>query len=79
VANAAGSATATGINVSDELPLETTYDAAFGIKLNGTVTGGSCNADGVSGGAYASGIVSGTLTDIAAGVTRTLVFRVSVN
>ena len=79
VANAAGSATATGINVSDELPLETTYDSAFGIKVNGTVSAGSCNADGVSGGAFASGIVSGTLTDIAAGVTRTLVFRVSVN
>lgn len=79
VANAAGSATATGINVSDELPTQTTYDSAFGIKLNGTVTGGSCNADGASGGAFASGIVSGTLTDIAAGVTRTLVFRVSVN
>jgi uncharacterized repeat protein (TIGR01451 family) len=79
VANAAGSATATGINVSDELPNETTYDSAFGIKLNGTITGSSCNADGASGGSYAGGIVSGTLTDIAAGVTRTLVFRVSVN
>lgn len=79
VANAAGSATATGINVSDELPLETTYDAAFGIKLNGTVTGASCNADGAAGGSYAAGIASGTLSDIAAGVTRTLVFRVTVN
>lgn len=79
VTNAAGSATATNVNVSDELPLQTTYDSAFGIKLNGTVTGGSCNTDGVSGGSYAAGIASGTLTDIAAGVTRTLVFRVSVN
>lgn len=79
VANAAGSATATNISVSDELPVETTYDSAFGIKLNGTVTAGSCNADGASGGSFGSGIVSGTLTDIAAGVTRTLVFRVSVN
>ena len=79
VANGASSATATGINISDALPTETTYDSAFGIKLNGTVTGSSCNADGTSGGSYASGVVSGTLTDIAAGVTRTLVFRVSVN
>lgn len=79
VANAAGSATATGVNISDDVPDETTYDAAFGILLNGTVTGGSCNADGASGGSYAGGIVSGTLSDIAAGVTRTLVFRVSVN
>jgi uncharacterized repeat protein (TIGR01451 family) len=46
VANAAGSATAGGISVTDNLPAETTYDAAFGIKLDGTVTGSTCNADG---------------------------------
>lgn len=79
VANGAGSATAGGINISDEVPAATTYDPAFGIKLNGTVTGGSCNADGTSGGSYAAGIVSGSLSDIVAGGTRTLVFRVSVN
>ncbi len=79
VANAAGSATARNINVSDALPAETTYDSGFGILLNGTVTGSSCNADGASGGSYAAGTVSGTLSDIAAGVTRTLVFRVTVN
>jgi hypothetical protein len=79
VANGAGSATATSVNLSDEVPSQTTYDPAFGIKLNGTVTGSSCNADGVSGGAYTNGIVSGSLSDIAAGTARTLVFRVSVN
>jgi uncharacterized repeat protein (TIGR01451 family) len=79
VANAAGSATATGISVSDQLPSETTYDSGFGILVNGTVTGSTCNADGSAGGSYASGIVSGTLSNIAAGVTRTLVFRVTVN
>ncbi|HYW15748.1 MAG TPA: hypothetical protein VE891_06300 [Allosphingosinicella sp.] len=79
VANGSGSATATGINISDEVPEQTTYDPAFGIKLNGTVTGSSCNADGVNGGAYSNGIVSGTINDLVAGVARTLVFRVSVN
>jgi hypothetical protein len=79
VANAAGSATATGINITDDVPDETAYDPAFGIKLNGTVTGSSCNTDGTSGGSYAAGIVSGTLNDIVAGTTRTLVFRVTVN
>ena len=79
VANAAGSATATNVNVSDALPAATTYLAAFGIKVDGTVTGGACNADGVDGGSFASGTVSGTLSNIAAGVTRTLVFRVTVN
>ena len=79
VANAAGSATATNVAVSDTLPGTTTYDSAFGILVNGTVTGATCNADGAAGGAYAAGVVSGTLSDIAAGVTRTLVFRVTVN
>jgi hypothetical protein len=79
VANAAGSAIASGITISDLLPGETTYDAAFGIKLNGTVTGGTCNPDGASGGSYASGTVSGSLADLPGGATRTLVFRVSVN
>lgn len=79
VANAAGGATATGIAVSDTLPLTTTYDTTYGIKLNGTVTGSTCNADGTTGGAFASGTVSGSLSNIAAGVTRTLVFRATVN
>ncbi|MET1111997.1 MAG: hypothetical protein ABWX67_10780 [Allosphingosinicella sp.] len=79
VANGAGSATASAINISDTLPAETTYDSAFGIKLNGSVTAGACNTDGAAGGSYAGGIVSGSLTDIAAGGTKTLVFRVSVN
>jgi uncharacterized repeat protein (TIGR01451 family) len=79
VANAAGSATATNISVSDTLPAATTYLSAFGIKVDGTVTGATCNADGVAGGGFASGVVSGTLSNIAAGVTRTLLFRVTVN
>ena len=48
-------------------------------NVDGTVTGASCNSDGVDGGSYAAGVVSGTLSNIAAGVTRTLVFRVTVN
>lgn len=79
VANAAGSATATNVGVSDAIPAETSYLAAFGIKVNGTVTGATCNADGASGGSFTAGVVSGTLSDIAAGITRTLVFRVTVN
>jgi uncharacterized repeat protein (TIGR01451 family) len=79
VANAAGSATATGIDITDTLPAQTSYDSAFGIKVNGTVTGAACNADGAAGGSFAGGVVSATLSDIAAGVTRTVVFRVTVN
>lgn len=79
VANSTGSATATGVNIADEVPDQATYDPAFGIKLNGTVTGSSCNADGTSGGTYSDGIVAGSLDNIVAGMARTLVFRVSVN
>ena len=79
VANAGGSATATNISVSDTLPAETTYVAGFGILVNGTVTSGTCNADGSSGGAHNSGVVTATLSDIAAGTTRTVLFRVTVN
>ena len=79
VANAAGSATATNVGISDSLPAATTYLSAFGIKVNGTVTGSTCNADGTTGGSFASGVVSGTLSDIAAGSASTLVFRVTIN
>ena len=79
VANAAGGATATNISVTDTLPAETTYDAGFGILINGTVTGVTCNADGSAGGAHNAGVVTATLSDIAAGNTRTVLFRVTIN
>ena len=71
VANAAGSASATNVAISDTLPGTTTYDSSFGIKVNGTVTSGTCNADGAIAGAHASGVVSGTIPTLAAGDTRT--------
>ena len=79
VANAPGSATASNLAISDSLPATTSWLAAFGVKVNGTVSGATCNADGVDGGSHSAGIVSGTLSDLPAGETRTLVFRVSVN
>ena len=81
VANAAGGATATAPTITDIVPAQTTYDATFGIRLNGTVTAGVCNADGVAGGAYNGGTttVSGTLANLAGGSTSTLYFRVTIN
>ena len=79
VANASGGTSATGISITDNLPAETTYLSAFGIKVNGTVTGSACNADGSAGGSHAAGVVTAPLSDIAAGATRTVVFRVTVN
>lgn len=79
VANAAGSASASNVALSDSLPGTTTYDSSFGIKVNGTVTSGVCNADGAIAGAHAAGVVSGTIPSLAAGDTRTMLFRVTIN
>lgn len=79
VTNAAGSADASSVAVSDPLPTTITYDAAYGIKLNGTVASGACATDGTAGGSFASNTVSGTLTSVPAGSTKTLLFRATIN
>jgi len=79
VKNAAGGAAAANVSVSDVLPTTTTYQSSTGILVNGTVTGSACNADGTAGGAFASGTVSATIPTVAAGDSRTVVFRVTVN
>ncbi len=81
VANGPSGATATSPAITDVLPSQTTYDATFGIKLNGTITAGVCNADGTAGGTYtaATTTVAGTLANLAGGATGTLYFRVTIN
>ncbi len=83
VTNAAGGATATNVAVADNLNLEPdfTYLAAFVPKLDGTVVTGSTCTPGATDATYNGGTntVSGTLTNIAAGETRTLVFRVTID
>jgi len=79
VANASGGATASNVAISDSLPAEVTYASSYGIKLNGTVSGGVCQTDGTSGGSYSAGTVSGTLASVAAGETRTLLFRATID
>lgn len=79
VSNSAGGATATNLAISDTLPATTTYDPSFGVKVNGTVTSGTCNPDGAIAGSFASGVVSGTIPTLAASATRTVLFRVTVN
>jgi uncharacterized repeat protein (TIGR01451 family) len=73
-----GSADATSVLINDPVPGQLTFNAGT-ILLNGTVTAGTCNADGAAGGSYAAPNVSGTIATIAAGATRTLVFRATVN
>ena len=81
VANGAGSATATSLGVSDPVPAQETYLAAFGVITNGTVTAGVCNNDGAGAGTYtaATTTVSGALANLAGGATETLRFRATIN
>ena len=79
VANASGGANATNVALSDVLPTTITYLSSFGIFVNGTVTGSTCNVDGASGGSFASGTVTGTIANVAAGDARTLLFRATIN
>ena len=79
VKNAAGGTSATSVVLSDVLPTTTTYQSSYGILLNGTVTGATCNLDGTAGGSFSAGTVAGTIATVTAGDARTLVFRVTVN
>ncbi|RNJ62836.1 MAG: DUF11 domain-containing protein [Porphyrobacter sp. IPPAS B-1204] len=80
VGNAAGSATATNVTITDPLPGDLTFDAVFGIRINGTSDGsGNCNADGVTGGSFSAGSVTATLDDIPGNDERTVYFRATIN
>ncbi len=85
VANAAGSATATNINVGDLIPANTTF-VAGSIFVDATVTSPGSAAQVCSGGTAGGTFVttpapkaSGALTDITAGTARALIFRVTIN
>ncbi len=80
ISNAAGtSATATSVTITDPIPANLTYDATFGVKTNGTKTGATCNADTTGTGTQAAGTVTGTLTSVAAGETKTVLFRATID
>ncbi|KGB58754.1 DUF11 domain-containing protein [Sphingopyxis sp. SE2] len=77
VANS-GSAAATSVVITDPVPGQLTFNAGS-ILLGGTVTSGTCDFNGATGGSYAAPNVSGTIASIAAGTASTLVFRATVN
>lgn len=85
VSNGAGAATATNVNISDNLTTVSgvTFQGSFTPATDGTVVnaGTSTCTPGAGTGSYNAGTdtVSGTLTNIAAGQTRTLVFRVTID
>jgi uncharacterized repeat protein (TIGR01451 family) len=82
VANAPGAATATDVEVVDDLPADVSFDATYGIFVDGDST---C-ANGTPGGSFSSATgpggadqVQGSLSDVAAGATRSLYFRVTID
>lgn len=81
IINAAGGADATGVLIEDTLPAEVTFDSSYTIRVGGTVDGsGVCQTDGAtSGGSNSGSLVSGTISSVAAGETRTLLFRATIN
>jgi uncharacterized repeat protein (TIGR01451 family) len=85
VSNAStASSSATGVAVSDSLAAETnvTYDSTFQAVFDGTLVTGNVCTPGTSNASYTggtNGTVSATLSDIAPGQTRTLVFRVTID
>ena len=79
ISNAAGSATATSVGITDPMPAQVTYDSTYGIKTNGSVDASNqCLTDGTGTGTFASNTVSGTLASVAAGETKTLLFRATI-
>lgn len=81
VANSAGAATATDVNVVDDLPADVSL-VANSIFVDGD---GAC-ANGTAGGTFSAGTgpagedqVLGDLSDVAAGAVRSLYFRVTIN
>jgi len=89
VQNASGGTATTALSVSDPLPTTVTYLPAFGIVLNGTYTGTTCNTDGTVGTAANSnfatattgnsGTVTGTLSNVSGGGATTMRIRATIN
>jgi uncharacterized repeat protein (TIGR01451 family) len=82
VSNATGGATATNVDVIDDLPFDVTYLTGFGIFVDGDA---AC-ANGIPGGTFSAATgpagadqVLGDLSDVAAGQTLPLYFQVEIN
>lgn len=78
VANS-GTSAANSVAIADTLPTQTTGDTTYGLFQNGTFTAGTCNLDGTAGGTITATAVNGSLGTLAAGATRTIYFRVTIN
>lgn len=84
VSNASGSATATNVAVNDELPADVTYDATYGIFVDGdgTCASGSRGDTATPQTASYNGTdfeVDAELSDVAADASRSVYFRVTID
>lgn len=79
VTNGSGATTASSIAVNDPLPSTVTFEPTFGVKVDGTVASGVCQADGATAGSQASGTVTGTIASLPGGSTKTVLFRATIN
>lgn len=79
VSNAANSADAANLTITDQMAATITYDSSFGVWVNGTVTNGVCNNDGANSGSHDAGKITGTIGDLPAGTERTVRYRATVN
>ena len=78
VSNAAGSALATNVVVTDVVPADLTI-VAGSVVVDGTLDGSNNCTGGSAGGSVAGQAVTAPLSDIAAGETRTAAFRATIN
>ncbi|MCB2086658.1 MAG: hypothetical protein H6920_10155 [Sphingomonadaceae bacterium] len=81
VTNASGSADATNISVSDDVPAEVTRDNTFGVVLQTSCSDTSNPGTGsfADPGANGKGVASGNLGTLSAGETRALLFRATID
>lgn len=78
VSNAAGSAAATNVVVTDVLPDDLTF-VAGSIRVDGTLDGSGLCAGGNAAGSITGRTITAPLSDVAASDTRTAAFRATIN
>ncbi|MFM5905997.1 MAG: hypothetical protein ACKOPO_00170 [Novosphingobium sp.] len=76
-----GSAPATSVSITDNVPASVTRDATFGVKLQATCSDTSNPGAGsfADPGTFGKGVASGNLGTLAAGASRALVFRATID
>lgn len=79
VSNASGASDAAAITVNDPLPTTVTYDSSFGVKVDGTVSGGVCLPNGATAGTESAGTVTGTIATLTGGSTKTVLFHATID